>query len=379
MEDVINKRVLSLGFIGGSSESAVGHCHQISSQMDNRWVLKAACFSRDSSINSKTASLWGVNNSRLYGEWVKLLQREKGKLDAIVILLPTPLHYEIAKMALELGYSVICEKAVAATSLEISLLSKLAKEVGGFFAVTYNYSGYPMLRELKHHIKSGGLGKIHQVQIEMPQEGYLRVDANNQIPQPQSWRLKDKKVPILSLDLGVHLHHLVHFLTEEVPLEIVCSQSNSGWFDNVIDNVNCLIRYSNKLNCNMWYSKVALGNRNGLKLQIYGELGGAIWDQSNPEKLIVSYADGSVKHLDRGGDVTIANQLRYNRFKPGHPDGFIEAFANLYCDIADALLLHVSETETKNEYVFGAEHALEGIKLFEAGVASMYSRKWETI
>ena len=164
----------------------------------------------------------------------------------------------------------------------------------------------------------------------MPQEGFSRLDAQGNKPQPQTWRLSDGKVSTISLDLGVHLHHIIDYLTGEYPLQVVADAASYGWFDDVIDNVSCMLRYSGGLHCQMWYSKSALGQRNGLKVRVYGDKGSAEWLQIQPEELLISTVDGRREILDRASSVDVANLDRYNRFKAGHPAGFIEAFANIY-------------------------------------------------
>src|SRR5690606_7761185 len=171
-------------------------------------------------INQTTADAWGIPAQRVYPSWQELLQQERGQLDAIVILTPTPSHCDIVTAALELGYAVICEKALATSSEETARIKAKLDETKGFLAVTLNYSGYPMLRELKHKIQCGELGRLLHVQIEMPQEGFVRLDAKGEKPLPQAWRLKDGFIPTISLDLGVHLHHLMAFLTGKSPLKV---------------------------------------------------------------------------------------------------------------------------------------------------------------
>src|SRR5690606_24479866 len=273
--------------------SAVGYTHLIASQMDNRWQVVSGCFSKRPEINQATADAWGIPTQRLYPSWQELLQQEQGKLDAIVILTPTPFHCEIVTTALDLGYAVICEKALAASPEEVARIKAKLDETKGFLAVTFNYSGYPMLRELRHKIQRGELGRLLHVQIEMPQEGFVRLDAKGEKPLPQAWRLRDGSIPTISLDLGVHLHHLMSFLTGKSPLKVVADQGSHDWFNDVIDNVSCLLRYSEVLQCQMWYSKSALGHRNGLRVRVYGDQASAEWYQLEPEELLINQVDGT--------------------------------------------------------------------------------------
>jgi predicted dehydrogenase len=236
-----------------------------------------------------------------------------------------------------------------------------------------------MVRELRNIIQKGILGKILHFQAEMPQEGYIRVDAQGNKPVPQSWRLSDGKVPIIYLDLGSHLHQLIHYLVGQSPIEVVADQDSYGWFPGVIDNVTCLCRYSEGVQGQIWFSKSALGHRNGLRLRIYGSKGSAEWYQACPEELVLSYSDGHREIMDRASSVEVANMRRYNRFKSGHPAGFIEAFANLYSDIADCLRQYRATGQWTSENVFSTELALEGIRMVEAMSKSVNKKAWQIV
>lgn len=369
----------SLGFIGGSTKSAVGYTHFVASQMDNNWSLQAGCFSQDLTNNQETARVYGVPEERVYPTWQAMLEAEKNKLDAVVLLTPTPMHFEIVYACLEKGYAVICEKALALNSDQVKEIIALRDKMNGFIAVTYNYSGYPMIRELRHKIESGQLGRILHFQAEMPQEGFIRIDSQGNKPSPQSWRLSDGKVPTIYLDLAVHLHQLIYYLIQQKPLEVIATQNSFGWFPEIVDNVSSLCCYTEGIQGQLWFSKSALGHRNGLKLRIYGSQAAAEWYQLNPEELIISYADGRREIVDRASPTEVAPNPGYNRFKSGHPAGFIEAFANLYRDIANVFMENNLSSNDQSKEVFGPELALEGLHLLEAMVKSTNTKQWEQV
>ncbi len=374
-----HKPPLSLGFIGGAIDSAVGYVHFAASMLDNKCSLKAGCFSKDSEKNEQSAETYGVAPDRTYSTWQKMLECEKDKLDAIVVLTPTPHHAEVVKACLDAKIPVICEKALAVNSAEAKSIKETRDKSKGFLAVTYNYSGYPLVRELRNLIKKGTLGKILHFQVEMPQEGFIRVDAKGNKPKPQSWRLVDGEIPTIYLDLAVHLHQLIDYVIGEKPISVVANQDSDGWFKNIIDNVSCLCRYTNNVQGHVWFSKSALGSRNGLKLRIYGSKASAEWLQVNPEEMLLSFADGHRQILDRASTVEISNQQRYTRFKAGHPAGFIEAFANLYSDIAQSLQDYKANGTWQSNEVFSVELALEGLKFLESMVKSTQTKQWEDV
>ena len=243
--------------------------------MDHRYELVAGCFSRNSSANHESALQYGIAPQRAYDSLDTLLHAEADNMDAIIILTPTDQHKLQVLQCLKAGIPVICEKALASSTEEANEIQMQLRH-GGFLAVTYNYTGYPMIRELKRMIAHGSLGKIHQINVEMPQEGFARVNQEGVPILPQQWRLQDGKIPTISLDLGVHLHMLVLFLSGEKPISVVATSDTFGNFDKIIDNVSCLARYTNNVNCNIWFSKTALGQRNGMKVCVYGQLGSGI-------------------------------------------------------------------------------------------------------
>ena len=230
-------------------------------------------------------------------------------------------------------------------------------------------------------IQQGRFGKIQQIQIEMPQEGFARVGSDGLPVTPQQWRLRDAGIPTISLDLGVHLHMMIGFLTRERPEEVVATNKSYGNFKQVTDSISCLANYSNDLTCNIWYSKTALGYRNGLKLRIFGEKGTAEWVQENPESLQIADNSGGRFIVDRGSkEIKIANQSRYTRFKAGHPAGFIEAYANYYYDVADSLEYYLDKKDNSiQDYVFGIDESIEGLRMLEAIARSSVNKRWEKV
>lgn len=377
----IFKRKLRVAFVGGAFDSAVGRSHRIAIEMDQCFELVAGCFSRNAEKNRESAIQYGIDIQRAYNDIQGLIARESNNIDCIVILTPQDQHFEHVRLCLEACIPVVCEKALVSTSSQAEEIHALLCNTKGFLAVTYNYTGYPMVRELKHMIASGMLGAIQQVHIEMPQEGFSRLAQDGEPMTPQSWRLHDGSIPTISLDLGVHLHMMVKFLTGQTPVELVAISGSRGNFSQVADNVNCLVKYSNDIDCSVWYSKTAFGYRNGQRFRVFGELGAAEWIQENPEYLSFADNSGGKYILDRTSKFTkVANLPRYQRFKAGHPAGFIEAFANYYVDIAESLRDYLDDRgDQDQDYVFGIEESLEGLQMLEAISRSAANKKWEVI
>lgn len=371
--------MFKVAFIGGGINSAIGRTHKIACQMDGKFKVVAGAFSRDDRINRETAKEFDIADDRVYMDYSELIDKERERIDAIVVLTPTDTHLEIVRQCIEAGYPVICEKSLT-TCLELGkAVFDLVEKKKAFLCVTYNYTGYPMVRVLREKIKQGRLGKITNIAIEMPQEGFTRYTLEGKKPVPQSWRLKDYTIPTISLDLGTHLHNMIAFLTEAIPLRVVAREKTYGFFENIIDNVECLIDYSDDISVQMWYSKVAIGNRNGLRIRIYGTKASAEWYQMEPEVLQLNDCYGSIQILDRSNDLEIGMEPRYNRFKPGHPIGFIEAFANYYSDIYDLLLLYKQGENLNSKYILPLEYSVEGLALFEAAHHASQHRMWREV
>ena len=374
----MTKKPCSLAMIGGSHTSAAGRAHFTACRMDHLWSVDAGCFSRNPETNRAAGDYYGISQDRLYPSLDALLESEKDRLDAVAILTPTPDHKDMVISSLRAGVPVICEKALSMDTAEAVEIAKVNDELKGFLAVIYNYSGYPMVRELRRMIRDGELGDLLHFQAEMPQEGYLRVDKQGNKMIPQEWRQKDGEIPTLHLDLAVHLHHLVYYLTEQRPTEVVSDHASRGDL-GVVDNALALCRYTGGIQGQYWFSKCSLGHRNGLRIRLYGTKGSAEWYQANPEEVVISKATGERIIQDRAVNAPVAAEDRYSRFKVGHPAGFIEALSNLYADIHTALTQYKETGVYESDHVFGTEHSIDGLQWLDAMIRSFDTGKWEPV
>jgi predicted dehydrogenase len=360
-----------LAFIGGSINSIAGYPHLIASQMDNRFEVVAGVFSTNTTINQQTAKQWNIK--KLYSHYKELIENEKNNIDAIVILTHTPLHIEIILELLKQNIPIICEKPLVSSIDEIKQIEQIYDENKHFMVITNNYSGYPMIRELQHKIANNELGDILHIRLKMPQESFLRPPKS--INYPQKWRLKDDYIPMISLDLGAHLHHLSYFLLQLEPTKVMATYDKFSKY-NVVDDLNMLLEYPNNIKGNMWISKTAIGHRNGLHIEVYGSLGSASWHQENPEKLEFSYNSGQKVIIDRGSDIDMLPNKLFNRMTAGHPAGFIESFANLYNDIADSLEKFKNNKPYCSKYVYDFSHAKNGLHLLHSASVSNDKKQW---
>lgn len=352
---------IKLGFIGGGVHSAVGYTHYVASRLDRKFELVAGCFSSDDLRNQQSAERYGVEAARTYHNIDEFIASERGCIPVVSVLTPTPHHCSDVKKLLEAGFKVICEKALATSVEEAEQIDATLKANGAWMGVTFNYSGYPMVREARELIASGTIGKLQQVYCEMPQETFSRLSA-----QPQVWRLRDYEIPCVSLDLGVHVHHMVHFLSGGAAcVEKYERRAGYGRVTGVVDTCIATAQYDRGLLVQMMWSKAVMGQRNGLSFRAIGSDGTIQWRQADPETLHLASSDGAHLRLDMGSSgLLVASDPRYARFKPGHPAGFIEAFANVYSDFHDDIKAGQSDTETQKTY--GIEAALTGLRFLQS-------------
>lgn len=364
---------LKLGVIGGGVNSAVGYAHYVAAQLDNKWQIISGFFSRDPETNRQTAEAWHIPNFAQYDSWQTYIQAEKQNLDAVVVLSPTPKHAEMVCYLIEQGIPVICEKAMTANTNDSLKIKHALDQFGGFLAITFNYSGYSMVRELKKRIQDGELGKLLQIQIEMPSDAFINQMAQG---KPQDWRLADGEIPTILLDLAVHLHHLIGFVSEKIPQKVMADFHHFSKFDGIIDDAYIWGNYSDDMKASIWLSKTAYGYKNGLNIRVFGDQGSAQWYQETPDILKITNRESVEMQYNRGN--ALNQDSIVERFKPGHPTGFVEAFANLYSDIADNLCRYQSQPEKFefDEQVFGWDHAHEGLMMLKKATESSKKGCW---
>ncbi len=373
---MINRKI-QLAFIGGGITSVVGSAHFSAINLDNNFELVAGVFSSNVKPNNLSAKQYKIAKNRVYRDIDELISNEKGKIDVCVVITPTNLHFSQVMTLINNGIPVICEKALSSSVHEAVLIKELLIKKNGFLAVTYNYLGYPMVKEMRHMVESGILGKVLHVQVEMPQESFAIIDNEGKPKTPTPWRLIDNCIPTLSLDLAVHLQMLVKYIINKKPLSVVALSCNKSPYYSVVDNTNCIINYTSGITCNMWFSKIAIGKRNGMKISIYGSKASFEWIQEQPEWLFFADNKGNRSIIDRGSQgVSIASLGCYNRFKTGHPLGYVEAFANYYNSIAVSISKYKAGELFYLDDCFGIEDSIEGLKLLEAIIESSKESKW---
>lgn len=368
--------VLRLGMVGGGQGAYIGNIHRLASRLDGHWQLVAGAFDADPQRGRDFAIAQGLDPDRSYGTYEELISGEsarKDRVDAVAICTPNFTHFPIAKALIEAGFDVICEKPLTATLDDAVALEKLARDSGRFVGVTYTYSGYPMVHEARVRVARGELGAIRTVQVEYPLE-WMATAIEQSGNAQAAWRTDPKKNGRGGSigDIGTHAYHLAGFVTG-LKLEALTADLATFVGGRALDdNAHVMMRYQGGARGLLWSSQVAIGNSNSVRLRVFGEKGSLQWFQEQPNELVFTPLDGRVQAIKRGTDELSEDAKVRTRTPPGHPEGYLEAFANLYAGFAEAIR---AKQEGREPGVLGqnvplAYDGLKGVAFVEAVVDS---------
>ena len=366
---------IKLGMVGGGEGAFIGEVHRIAARMDERFQLCAGALCSDPERSLKSALDLGLPEDRSYSDYKEMAisesQRDDG-INFVSIVTPNHLHHPIAKAFLEVGINVICDKPMTMNTEEAQELIDISESSDLIFAVTYNYSGYPLIREAREIIKKGELGSIRIIKVEYIQD-WLTEPIEKTGQKQASWRVDPKKSGIGGSigDIGTHAFHLAHFVTQQLPNKISADLSCFVEGRELDDNAHILMRYESGAKGMIWSSQVAPGNENNLKIQIYGEKGGLIWQQENPNELILNLLNQPSKRLTRGSSFVGDQSARLTRIPAGHPEGYLEGFANIYREVADEFSAKISGKPISKDILYPtSKEGLYGVSFIEAAIES---------
>jgi len=366
----INK-VLKIGFIGGAINSTIGSTHIKAINLSRNLSIDCAFFSRNKKINISSAKKYNLKLNKLYSSAEQLIKKEKNTLDAVVVLTPPNARYKIIKFLVEYNIPVICEKPLCSDLLTSKKIHKLVQNKKLFFTSTYNYIGYPAIREIKDLINKKFLGDIISFNFEMLQQTY--VYSKSKITK---WRTKDYSIPTLYLDLCSHLVNISKFLFNEYPHNVMSFSTKNKKF-KVIDNVYSWLKFKNNMQGTFWFSKNSLGQRNGLKLRIYGTSSSLEWNHAQPENITIFHKDGKIETLDRlSPKIYSLKKQKYFTYSAGHPNGFLDAFSNVYSDIYDELINYKSSKKINYRYLVDIKENTNIILILDAIKKSSKNNTW---
>lgn len=332
-------RRIRLGMVGGGEGAFIGAVHRIAARLDDHYELVAGALSSEPGRALRSAEAIGL--PRAYPDYATMAREEAARADgieAVAIVTPNDQHALAAETFLRAGIHVICDKPVTTTLAEAQRLKALVKETGRLFAVTHNYTGYPMVRHARQLVREGALGEIRVVQVEYAQDWLTeRLEATGQ--KQAAWRTDPKRSGAGGCigDIGTHAFNLLHYVTGLRTNELAAELSTFVEGRALDDNVQVMLRLAGGARGSLWASQVAPGNENGLRLRVYGSRGGLEWAQEHPNQLRHAPFGEPVRTLARGTGAVLADGQRVTRLPSGHPEGYLEAFATIYAEIAQAI------------------------------------------
>lgn len=364
---------IRLGMVGGGRGAFIGAVHRIASRIDDQYELVAGAFSSDPEKSAASAADLGVERS--YGSFAEMASREarrKDGIEAVAIVTPNHMHAPVAMEFLKRGIHVICDKPLTATLPEAKKLAKAAEASGVVFALTHNYTGYPMIRQARELIASGALGEIRLVNVEYIQD-WLAEPVEQTGQKQADWRTDPARSGAggSTGDIGTHAFNLANFVTGLTLDELSADLQSFVPGRRVDDNGHVMMRYTSGARGTLWCSQVASGQENGLRLRVFGTRGGIEWGQENPNYLWVSPLGQPQYRLTRGGSGTGEAAARLTRIPAGHPEGYLEGFANIYAEAARAILARREGNQVDPAVTYpGLKEGLEGVAFVDACVRS---------
>ncbi len=366
-------RRIRLGMVGGGEGAFIGAVHRIAARLDDHYELVAGALSSTPDKALRSAEAIGL--PRGYADYQTMARVEAAGpdgIEAVTIVTPNDQHAPVAEAFLRAGIHVICDKPVTTTLAEAQRLKTVVQQCGRLFAVTHNYTGYAMVRHARQLVREGVLGELRVVQVEYPQDWLTeRLEASGQ--KQAAWRTDPTRSGAGGCigDIGTHAFNLLHYVTGLQTSEL-CAQLRTFVAGRELDdNVQVLLRLANGAHGMLWASQVAPGNENGLRLRVYGSRGGLEWAQEHPNQLRYAPFGEPVRTVSRGTGAVLSDGQRVTRLPAGHPEGFLEAFATLYTEIAQAIRAARSGAKLPAEVNFPTlDDGIQGLAFIEAAVRS---------
>ncbi|TWG49324.1 putative dehydrogenase [Aminobacter sp. J15] len=367
-----SNRPIRYGMVGGGQGAFIGAVHRIAARLDGEFELAAGALSSDPERAKVSGAELGLDPERCYDSFEEMAKAEAARpdgIEAVSIVTPNHVHFPAAKAFLEAGIHVICDKPLTSNLADAKQLADLVKSSGKLLVLTHNYTGYPMVRHARQMVAEGLLGTIRVVQAEYPQDWLTEPVSNKQA----DWRTDPARSGAGGAlgDIGTHAYNLARFVTG---LELDSLAADLTAFVDgrqLDDNAHVMLRFRGGAKGMLWASQVAPGNENGLKLRIYGSKGGLEWEQEQPNHLWFTPFGGEKRLITRGGTGAGASAARLTRVPSGHPEGYLEGFANIYAEAARAIRAVRDGTPIPEDVVFPTvEDGVEGVAFVEACVRS---------
>ena len=374
---------IRLGMVGGGQGAFIGAVHRLAARMDDHYQFVAGALSADQAKAMASGEELGLAPDRIYASYAEMAKAEAKRpdgIEAVSIVTPNHVHVAAARAFIEAGIHVICDKPLALSLKEArSLESLLAKRKDVIFALTHNYSGYPMIRQAKAKVAAGEIGDIRVVQGEYPSD-WLTTALEKSGQKQAAWRSDPKRSGAGGCvgDIGTHTYQLMCDVTGLSGTELSADLTSFVKGRVLDDNVHVMLRFKGGAKGMLWASQVAPGNENALKLRVYGSKGGLEWSQEEPNHLWFTPYGEPKRLITRGGAGAHAAAARVTRVPPGHPEGYLEGFANIYSEVARAIKAKRQGRKPDKDVAFpGIADGLAGMAFIEACVkSSAKNGKW---
>ncbi|WP_207458357.1 Gfo/Idh/MocA family oxidoreductase [Azospirillum sp. SYSU D00513] len=370
------RRRLRLGMVGGGRGAFIGGVHRIAARLDDRYELVAGALSSDPERARASGEDLFLAPDRCYANFAEMAKAEAARpdgIDAVAIVTPNHMHHPAAKAFLEAGIHVICDKPLTTTVEDAEDLAAAVERSGLVFALTHNYTGYPMIRQARAMIEAGELGTIRVVQVEYPQD-WLTTRLEDSGQKQAAWRTDPAQSGIAGCvgDIGTHAFQLAEFVTGLRCAQLAADLHTFVEGRRVDDNAHMMLRYANGARGMLWASQVAPGHENGLRLRVYGDKGGIEWFQEQPNQLRVSPFGEPPRTVTRGGPGSNAAAAYATRIPSGHPEGYLEGFAQLYRDTADLIGARMGwgDPDPQARLVPTVQDGVRGVRFIHAAVES---------
>ncbi|MGA2794267.1 MAG: Gfo/Idh/MocA family oxidoreductase [Roseiarcus sp.] len=373
---------IRLGMVGGGEGAFIGAVHRLAARMDGHYELVAGALSSTPEKARRSGAALGLPADRIYDDFEAMAKAESKRpdgIEAVSIVTPNHMHAGPAYAFLSAGIDVICDKPLTTSLAEAKKLKAAVEKSGRIFALTHNYTGYPLVRRAREMVKAGELGEIRLIQVEYPQDwltGPTETTGNKQA----EWRVDPKRSGAGGAigDIGTHAYNLADYIGALEATELSAELTSFGAGRALDDNVQVMLRYANGARGALWASQVAPGNENGLRIRIYGTRAGLDWIQADPNRMLWSPLGQSTRIVTRGGPDSGAAAARVTRIPPGHPEGYLEGFANIYSEIAAAIQAARSgQMPPEGVHFPTVDDGVKGLAFIEAAVKSSKANgKW---
>lgn len=374
-----------MGMVGGGRDAFIGAVHRMAANLDGQIELVCGAFSSDAEKSRLSGQDLFLPANRVYANFAEMIAQEAKlpaeiRMDFVSIVTPNHVHYAPAKMALEHGFHVVCDKPLVLDISEAIDLQAVVEKTGLIFALTHTYAGYPMVKQAKAMIAHGELGNIRKVVVEYPQ-GWLSTKLEDSNQKQASWRSDPARSGMGGCvgDIGTHAEHLAEYITG-LKITAICADVSSIVEGRLLDDdCSVLLRFENNARGILSASQISAGEENNLKIRVYGEMGGLEWSQMEPNSLIHKTLDSSMRVLRTGVGNLYPIAQAHTRIPAGHPEGYIEAFGNIYRNVAKCIQARLEGKEPEAHYLDfpTIEEGVRGMKFIELVVTSGKSdEKW---